>query len=141
MSLQIVEYSSDLYTGLYKLLKDVYNSNINEIDLEKNYINNSKKIYIAMFEDNIVGCAFLEIKMDYIRAYKYGFISYVAVDECYRRQGIGKKLVEFVLKVSKDNECSTVELTSADHRINAHNFYKTLGFKSKKTTIFIKDPL
>ena len=67
MSLQIVEYSSDLYTGLYKLLKDVYNSNINEIDLEKNYINNSKKIYIAMFEDNIVGCAFLEIKMDYIR--------------------------------------------------------------------------
>ena len=36
MSLQIVEYSSDLYTGLYKLLKDVYNSNINEIDLPEN---------------------------------------------------------------------------------------------------------
>ena len=35
MNLKIVEYSSELYQELYTLLKEIYDSNINQTDLEK----------------------------------------------------------------------------------------------------------
>ena len=37
MNLKIVEYSSELYQELYTLLKEIYDSNINQTDLEKYY--------------------------------------------------------------------------------------------------------
>jgi glucosamine-phosphate N-acetyltransferase len=139
MSLQIIEYSSNYYFELFKILKDNYNTNITQHELECNYVTDNKSIYLALLDKKIVGCAFLEIKNDYVRLYKYGFISYVAVDIEYRHRGIGKKLIETLIHISKNIGCTAVELTSANYRLNAHKFYETLGFTKKKTSVFIKE--
>lgn len=141
MDTKIVKYSSNLYSQLYAILKKNYNSTISREILEKYYTGDNKYIFLAVYEDNVLGCAFLEIKEDYIRPYKYGYISYVAVDERYRKQGIGSGLVKHLISYAKEMSCSTVELTSANYRVNAHAFYKTLGFEKKKTTVFIKEPI
>jgi GNAT superfamily N-acetyltransferase len=137
----IIEYSSDLYVGLYTLLRDTYDSKISKEDLENNYLCHDKMIFLTLIDNTVVGCAFLEIKRDYVRTYKYGYISYVAVDEKYRQHGIGRALIERLISTAKDMGCSTVELTSANSRKNAHVFYQNLGFSKKKTTVFIKEPL
>ncbi len=141
MKCNIIEYSSNLFPELYHILHEVYGSEINIINLEKNYLGQYKKIYLALLDDTVVGCAFFEIKKDFIRPYKYGFISYVAVDQKYRKHGVGRKIIEHLIFFAKQNKCKAVELTSADYRTNAHSFYKSLGFSKKRTTIFIKEPL
>lgn len=139
MSFEVIGYSSKYYSGLFNILKDVYETNITQNQLESNYISDKKNIFLAVLNEKVVGCAFLEIKIDYVRNYKYGFISYVAVDAEYRHRGIGKILIEALIKISKNSECSAIELTSANYRTNAHKFYETLGFTKKKTTVFIKE--
>lgn len=141
MSFEVIGYSSKYYSGLFNILKDIYETNITQNQLESNYISDNKNIFLAVLNEKIVGCAFLEIKMDYVRNYKYGFISYVAVDAEYRHRGIGKNLIETLIKISKNSECSAIELTSANYRTNAHKFYETLGFTKKKTSVFIKELL
>lgn len=141
MEIKIVDYESNDFIQLLKILESVYESNINQEDLERYYLGDNKKIYLAKIEDTIVGCSFLEIKNDYIRPYKYGYITYVAVDDKCRKIGIGSKLLDHVLVSAKKLGCSTVELTSANSRTGAHAFYESLGFTKKKTTVFIKDPL
>lgn len=141
MSLKVIGYSSQYYSGLFNILKDVYDTNITQNQLESNYISDNQNIFLAVLNEKIVGCAFLEIKMDYVRNYKYGFISYVAVNAEYRHKGIGKNLIETLIKISKNSECSAIELTSANYRTNAHKFYETLGFTKKKTSVFIKELL
>lgn len=141
MKIFIKEYSSEYYEGIKEILYDNYDSNISKSDLEKYYISDCKKIYIALYENMVVGCTFLEIKNDYIRYNRYGYISYVATANNYRKLGIGRKMINSVLCRAKEMGCNTVELTSADTRTTAHQFYKALGFTRKKTTVFIKDPL
>ena len=67
------------------------------------------------------------------------YITYVAVDENYRKHGIGRKLLSKVEKICKERACSAIELTSADFRTDARAFYNKLGFTKKKTTLFIKE--
>lgn len=141
MNIEITEYTSDYFPQIYQILNKIYDSKINITDLENNYLGLNKKIYLAIFDNTVVGCAFLEIRKDYIRSYQYGFISYVAVDQQYRKQGIGKQLIEHLFLIAKKDKCQAVELTSANFRTTAHSFYKSLNFSKKDTTIFIKEPL
>ena len=141
MEITIIDYDSNFYEQLYNLLKDIYASTISKQELELHYLGENKKIYLAQKNNIIVGCSFLEIRTDYIRPYKYGFVTYVAVDEKHRKQGIGKKLLNHIFLQAKELGCTTVELTSANSRESAHIFYESIGFTKKKTTVFIKDPL
>lgn len=139
--MRIIEYTPYFYESLLRLLNDIYSSNISKQDLESNYLSNNKKIYLAQINNEIVGCAFLEIRTDLIRPYKYGFLSYVAVDNNYRRCGVGRELTGHIIKCARELGCSTLELTSANSRVGAHSFYESIGFTKKNTTVFIKDPI
>ena len=139
MCVNIIEYSSIYFEELYKILHNVFGSNVTKENLESNYLGSKKKIFLAMFDYHVIGCAFLEIKVDHIRPYKYGFVSYVAVDNNYRDLGIGKMLIAKISKVCDENDCKSIELTSADFRKSAHIFYHSQGFSIKKTKIFIKE--
>lgn len=141
MEIQIKEYSENDYSGIRVILYDNYNSEISKEYLEKYYISDFKKIYVATYLNDVVGCAFLEVKNDYVRPARYGYITYVAVAERFRKHGIGRKMIDFILDKAKESGCTAVELTSADFRTDAHRFYESLGFTKKKTTVFIKDSL
>ena len=93
--MEIRNYKGIDYPQLIRLLKSVYDSEIIQSVLEQNYISDTKSILVAVDEvkGKLIGCTFIEEKTDYIRPEKTLFITYVAVDEDYRHQGIGKRLI------------------------------------------------
>lgn len=140
MNITIRYYQENDYRLLIKLLEKEYGSQIDQATLEKEYVSNKRSIIIAVSdEDLLVGCTFLEIQEDFVRPSKVLYVTYVAVDENYRKHGIGRKIFERVENIAKENTCSSIELTSADFRTGAHAFYNSLGFTKKKTTLFIKE--
>lgn len=138
----VEEYSNLYYADLFSLLNSVYDSTIDQQTLEKNYIGKDKHILVAINKNNqptLIGCAFVEFQYDYVRPKKIGYVTYVAVNENFRHQGIGKELMSAVENLCKYNNCSAIELTSANFRTKAHLFYDSLGFTKKATTVFIKE--
>ena len=141
MDLIVREYGNQDFEGLSRLLHEAYDATIEEEILKRHYLGETKKIIIAANADfDIpVGCAFAEIQTDYVRPDKILYITYVAVDEQYRGQGIGRKIMDYIEVMGTKLKCNAIELTSANFRTGAHAFYKALGFTIKKTTHFIRE--
>lgn len=137
----IRQYKSEDYSQLIGLLNRVYETCIGQKCLEENYLSKEKYILIAedIFTSKLLGCAFAEIQQDYIRPHTLMYITYVAVDEEYRKHGVGRALFDKIDEICLKTGCSAIELTSADYRTEAHAFYKSIGYSRKKTTLFIKE--
>ena len=56
-------------------------------------------------------------------------IENVIVTKRLRGQGVGKKLMNEIEKISKENNCHYVMFVSGAQRKDAHKFYETLGYK------------
>lgn len=54
----------------------------------------------------------------------------VRVAASQRGQGLGQKLFEYLIAVAKEKGCHSVQLTTDKSRINAHHFYRKLGFEA-----------
>lgn len=61
------------------------------------------------------------------------YIDDLCVDSGFRRQGIGTKLYDYVLKTAKENGCDSVTLNVWSVNSSAENFYKSLGMVPLKT--------
>ncbi len=55
-------------------------------------------------------------------------IEQFAVNEKFRRKGIGKKLMNYVKKLAAENNCQSVELGVWCENYNAVEFYSEMGF-------------
>lgn len=63
-----------------------------------------------------------------------GYISFMyamVIDEKYRGRGFGTMLVKKVIEDSKARGMKRLELDSAFHRLQAHEFYLKLGFEKR----------
>ena len=133
-------YENTDYTSLAELLGDVYGSKIEQSVLEEQYVNNTRSILVAQNkEGRLTGCAFLEVKEDFVRPERIMYVTYVAVAEEYRKQGIGRKIFAEIENICRKKGCKAIELTSANFRTEAHAFYESMGFTKKQTTLFIKE--
>lgn len=140
MEHSVVDYKSDFFQDLKQLIDDTYQTDISQEIIESVYTAGNRQILVSIDSQNkVVGCAFLEERIDLIRKDHDLFVTYVAVDLSVRKQGIGKKLFEYIEKIAKQKGCRSIELTSANHRVEAHAFYSAIGFTVKKTTVFIKE--
>ena len=68
-------------------------------------------------------------------------INILAVDSHYRKQGIGKTLINSVKDKAKIQNFSSVSLTVWSDNVNAINFYKNQGFTEVKTITVDYHPL
>ncbi len=84
---------------------------------------------VAKYEEKIVGFASLTIKDSLWDGGKLGHINELVVDRFYRNKGLGKELLEEIIKVAKEKSCERVELDSAFRRKKAHLFYTSQGFE------------
>lgn len=94
-----------------------------EVQIIKESFKNSYKIVTAWDDDKIVGAA--RMLSD---GYCYGWIHDVAVLESYRRKGVGKGVMEEIMR----DENLLFGLTSS---FMAVEFYDALGFKKHKTAM------
>ena len=60
----------------------------------------------------------------------------LVVSTHHRGQGIGEKLVTGAADFARERHCSGIEITSAEHRLDAHRFYQRLGFSRTSLRFF-----
>ncbi len=64
-----------------------------------------------------------------------GYVEDVVVDEAYRGQGLGEKLMRELMAEAKKAGLTYLYLTSRPSRIAAHKLYENVGFETKETDV------
>ena len=65
-----------------------------------------------------------------------GIVEDVVVDKNYRQQGIGKKLLEHIIKEARKQNVQILDLTSNPAREQANRLYLSLGFIKRETNVY-----
>lgn len=125
---------------LYKQLHDtevVFDDNINReflIDeknekIIKNKLKSRKYIFLVAEVDNkIVGLLDGYIIDSIFYLEKIGYLDHLCVDEEYRNNQIGSKLIKEFINISKKKKAKYIKLNSFNNN-KSINLYKRLGFK------------
>jgi glucosamine-phosphate N-acetyltransferase len=90
-----------------------------------------KRLICAEINSKIVGFCSLTIKDNLWQQGLLGNVDELVIDEQFRCKGIGTSLMEKITEIAKQTGCVQIELDSALHRIQAHTFYRNLGFESR----------
>lgn len=61
----------------------------------------------------------------------FGVIENVVVGQAFRRQGIGRRLLELAVEHCREWRCYKVVLLSSRKRTEAHRFYEAAGFDAQ----------
>lgn len=64
---------------------------------------------------------------------KRALVEAVFVDERFRGQGVGRRLMEWAIARAREEGCHMVQLTTNKQRPEAHRFYESLGFAPSHT--------
>ena len=112
-------YKENYYDEIIKLGKIV-----NE-DFEKlfkiNNLNRTEKIYVYLYDNKVTG--FIHISSNY----EIIDILNIVVDTKYEKQGIGTKLINYIIK-KKDTIASKIMLEVREDNLKAINFYQKNHF-------------
>src|SRR6185312_14583862 len=60
----------------------------------------------------------------------------LVVSTHHRGRGVGEKLLTGAADFAREHHCSGIEITSAEHRLDAHRFYQRLGFSRTSFRFF-----
>ena len=66
-----------------------------------------------------------------------GFIENVVTDKDFRKQGLGKKVMDKAIEFAREKNCYKVILESGAWRTEAHQFYRNLGFDDTAKKSFL----
>ena len=101
----------------------------------------TESIYIAKIKNKIVGYIIVDIKEKdngLIRYRKILCIDTLCIDEKFRCQGIGTKLLEFAKKLGKEKNCTDMHLTVNPNNKNAIKVYESFGMKVQNISYMMK---
>lgn len=88
------------------------------------------KLYKALRENQIVG-TFALLIMDNLGhlGRPSAIVEDVAVDPAFQRKGIGKKMIQHAMSLSRKAGCYKLVISANQKRNKAHAFYESLGLK------------
>jgi GNAT superfamily N-acetyltransferase len=87
-------------------------------------------IYVAEDDGLVIGC--LQVTFIANLSFKGGrraLVEAVRVADSHQGQGLGKRLMEYVIDLARQRGCRLVQLTSNKERADAIRFYEQLGFQ------------
>ncbi|MCK5211292.1 GNAT family N-acetyltransferase [Candidatus Parcubacteria bacterium] len=85
--------------------------------------------FIMKHGDQNIASAYLYILYNDFHKRPFGIVEYVIVDEAYRSQGLGTKIVKAMIAEAKKQNCYKLLLWSRYSKPKVHLLYKKLGFK------------
>ena len=89
------------------------------------------ELLVAEDEGKVVGTMVLLIVPNLSHnALPWALVENMVVDEKYRRRGIGRLLMEYAIAQAKKAGCYKVQLLSNKKRLEAHRFYRSMGFEA-----------
>ena len=89
---------------------------------------------VARDDERIIGMATLYIITKFSK--KNGHVEDVVVDDAYRGQGLGEKLMRALIDVAHSENVKTLHLTSRPERAAGNKLYQKLGFEQKNTNAY-----
>lgn len=96
-------------------------------------------LFVYEMDGNIVGTVFLTICLSPMFGNQpFGLFEYFIVDQKFRRQGIGSKLTDHLIKVCRERKCTRIILLSNNSRKEAHAFYESKGFDCSGKVGYVK---
>lgn len=99
-------------------------------ELTKKEFEDPRIVYLVARErDRMIGIGILSLA---VGVDKSAFLGELFVEEKYRGRGVGRKLLDEVIKVVKNRGFKNLELTVATNNKAAQKLYLELGFKPKK---------
>ena len=106
-------------------------------------INDKASIFIVLeIENKIIGFlyAYEETKggLPFHKKRKYIVIDNIVVDEEYQNKGYGKKLLDYIIKYTKDEKYSDIELYVYCFNKKAIKLYEEYGFKNLTQNMILK---
>jgi GNAT superfamily N-acetyltransferase len=84
--------------------------------------------FVADADGDLLGLVAVHICPLFERTGSWGRIVALVVSDQARRQGIGGHLVAAAESFATSRGCVRMEVTSADHRRDAHEFYRRCGY-------------
>jgi len=88
----------------------------------------STEVLVAEAETRVVGLIAVQSAPYFPDGSTVMRITALVIAETERRRGIGRELIEAATRLAAQQNCSAVELTTAERRAEAHSFYESLGF-------------
>ena len=133
MSFQIREATIDDIDALCSLTKELKGSSISYEDMNNRlqFVQMSPFdfLYVYEEEETIFGLLGFRIRENLEDVTRYGEISIISVDSTIRRKGIGQVLRDYAEQLAKKHNCIGTWLVSGIKRVEAHPFYKKLGYE------------
>ena len=93
---------------------------------------------VAEVDDTVVGYLLVTKILNPVENSKYFLVDYVCVKEEYRGNNIGKKLLEKVEYIGKQEKIVYIQMTSSRFRVSAHKLYINMGYEIRESDIFRK---
>lgn len=93
-------------------------------------------LLVAERDGEVVACLGLHV-MEILPSGRLGRITAIVVAGTARRQGIGKRLMDTAIQYFDSLDCTTLEVTSGEHRPDAHALYRAFGYAEKRSR-FVK---
>jgi len=84
--------------------------------------------FVATIEERIVGLACLRLLPCLCDPLPYAELTELVVDPNYRRQGVGRCLVQYIEREARAQGAVTLTLMTAWQNTGAHAFYQALGY-------------
>ncbi len=91
----------------------------------------SRQLLVAEVDGKVVGTVDLLIVPNLTHhGAPWSIVENVVVDETVRRRGVGRALIEEVVRRCSDAGCYKIQLLSNKQRTEAHGFYRSVGFEA-----------
>lgn len=112
--------------------------------LDESAVVNEQSLYRALLNGHVarvyrrgllIGMGWIFVRQTLLR--KQAVIEDMVVDERYRGRGIGRKILEQLIRWARNEGVEVIELTSSQRRIVANNLYRSAGFKLHPTNHYL----
>jgi len=120
----VPRYENDCWSYTEELYSEPYSKQYEDEDIHTSYIDNERKVVFFYYVDNrCVG----QIRMS-SSWNGYAFIEDLGICRDYRRQGIGKRLLEHAIAWAEQHRLIGLALETQDVNVLACRFYARNGF-------------
>lgn len=131
----IREMTAEDYGKVYALWINTKGMGLNDLDDSYEGIGrflerNPKTCFVAVEDGKIVGAIIAG------HDGRRGYIYHTAVDEHFRRRGIGARLVENALSALKSEEIKKCALVVFDRNECGNKFWETIGFSERTDLVY-----
>ena len=91
---------------------------------------------VAQLASEVIGLVSAELVPYFPTGSTICRVTALVVSTHHRGRRVGEKLVAGAVNFAREHHCSGIEITSAEHRLDAHRFYQRRGFSRTSLRFF-----